>query len=408
MWPFSYSSQEIELLQYVIDEMARGNYDVAVPTLQGNFARLSASLKNLKITYSATFLTLEKQQEELTSIINALPNALIFVANGRVSLFNSAARSMFGLKPTDKEKHLDELELPQSLMSAIHQFLENDNQRLDVRTEPNALMQTFQVSLTRLENQPFEAGDLAHANFVASFTDVSQRAKTDALRRDFVAAASHELKTPVAGMSLMSETAQMALKDGDTDTANAMLAQIHTEAQNLQSLVLDLLDLARYEDIASADEQTDLIKVSKTTVATRKKRAEDKGLTLSENYHNLGLQEVFVPLHEADIVIILDNLIDNAIAYTDKGHVDIEIEVDEAQHIAYLRVSDSGIGIEEKDFDRIFERFYRIDKSRSRVSGGTGLGLSLVKHAVEKGGGTISVSSEKNKGTTFSVVLPLI
>lgn len=408
MWPFSYSSQEIELLQFVVDEMARGNYDVAVPTLRGNLASLSASLKNLKITYSATFLALEKQQAELTSIINALPNALIFVANGQLSLFNSAARSMFGLKPTDTDKSLDELELPQSLMSAIQQFLKNDNQRLDVRTEPNALMQTFQVSLTRLENQPFESGDLTHANFVASFTDVSQRAKTDALRRDFVAAASHELKTPVAGMSLMSETAQMALKDGDTDTANAMLAQIHTEAQNLQSLVLDLLDLARYEDIASADEQTDLIKVSKTTVATRKKRAEDKGLTLCENYHSLGLQEVFVPLHEADIVIILDNLIDNALAYTDEGYVSIEIEVDESEHVAYLKVSDSGIGIEEKDFDRIFERFYRIDKSRSRVSGGTGLGLSLVKHAVEKGGGTISVSSTKNKGTTFSVVLPLI
>jgi len=206
----------------------------------------------------------------------------------------------------------------------------------------------------------------------------------------------------------MSETAQMALKDGDTATANAMLAQIHTEAQNLQALVLDLLDLARYEDIAPADERTDLIKTSKTTVATRRQRAQDKDIALVEEYHGLGLQEVFVPLHEADVVIILDNLLDNALAYTDAGTVRIDVEADAIKHTALIRVSDTGIGIEEKDFDRIFERFYRIDKSRSRVSGGTGLGLSLVKHAVEKAGGSIVVASQKGQGTTFNVSLPII
>ena len=113
MWPFSQSAQEIELLQSVIDEMARGNYDGAVPTLSGQLAPLSASLKHLKSTYASTFIALEKQREELTAIINALPNALIFVAEGRVSLFNEAAREMFGLRPTDKGKLLDELELPQ-------------------------------------------------------------------------------------------------------------------------------------------------------------------------------------------------------------------------------------------------------------------------------------------------------
>lgn len=408
MWPFSQSAQEIELLQSVIDEMTRGNYDGAVPTLSGKLVPLSVSLKHLKSTYASTFIALEKQREELTAIINALPNALIFVAEGRVSLFNDAAREMFGLRPTDKGKLLDELELPQSLFDAIHEFLSGSERRLDTRTTPNALMQTFQVSITRLENQATGQPSLHDANFVASFTDISQRAKTDALRRDFVAAASHELKTPVAGMSLMSETAQMALKDGDTATANAMLAQIHTEAQNLQALVLDLLDLARYEDIAPADERTDLIKTSKTTVATRRQRAQDKDIALVEEYHGLGLQEVFVPLHEADVVIILDNLLDNALAYTDAGTVRIDVEADAIKHTALIRVSDTGIGIEEKDFDRIFERFYRIDKSRSRVSGGTGLGLSLVKHAVEKAGGSIVVASQKGQGTTFNVSLPII
>ena len=388
MWPFSQSAQEIELLQSVIDEMTRGNYDGAVPTLSGKLAPLSASLKHLKSTYASTFIALEKQREELTAIINALPNALIFVAEGRVSLFNDAAREMFGLRPTDKGKLLDELELPQSLFDAIHEFLSGSERRLDTRTTPNALMQTFQVSITRLENQATGQPSLHNANFVA--------------------AASHELKTPVAGMSLMSETAQMALKDGDTATANAMLAQIHTEAQNLQALVLDLLDLARYEDIAPADERTDLIKTSKTTVATRRQRAQDKDIALVEEYHGLGLQEVFVPLHEADVVIILDNLLDNALAYTDAGTVRIDVEADAIKHTALIRVSDTGIGIEEKDFDRIFERFYRIDKSRSRVSGGTGLGLSLVKHAVEKAGGSIVVASQKGQGTTFNVSLPII
>ena len=125
-------------------------------------------------------------------------------------------------------------------------------------------------------------------------------------------------------------------------------------------------------------------------------------------FGNLGPQEVFVPLHEADVIIILDNLVDNAIAYTDSGSVCVSITRNKEAHSVRIDVSDSGIGIDEKDFERIFERFYRIDKSRSRMSGGTGLGLSLVKHAVEQAGGEITVASQKNVGTTLRVTLPLL
>lgn len=408
MWPLLPSHKDFELIAHAIEQMAQGNYDVSVPTLKGQLAPLSATLKQLKQTYTSTFISLEKQQDDMRALIDALPNALLFVADGRVSLLNRAACELLELKPTDAGKPLDGLDIPRTVLDAMESFVSSEAARLSIRTKPNALMRTFQITLSQLEGHVPSEKTLAKAHFVASFTDISQRVKTDALRKDFVSAASHELKTPVAGMSLMSETARMALKDGDLDTASAMLEHIHSEAENLQALVADLLDLARYEDMAHTDERADLIKAAKTTLATRAQSARAKGLELRAEFGNLGPQEVFVPLHEADVIIILDNLVDNAIAYTDSGSVCVSITRNKEAHSVRIDVSDSGIGIDEKDFERIFERFYRIDKSRSRMSGGTGLGLSLVKHAVEQAGGEITVASQKNVGTTLRVTLPLL
>lgn len=406
MWPFPYSREDISLLAGVLDEMSRGNYDGAVPQFSGSLKPLSSSIKRLKATYSATFFELKRQQDELTSIINALPNALIFIAHGRVSVFNSSAQRLFDLKPTDLHKPYAELALPQALREKVNEFLRSGAKSRQVLTESNALMQTFQVALTRINEQDANAqGDL---NFIISATDITQRVKTDVMRKDFVAAASHELKTPVAGMSLMCETAQLALKDGDLAAASDMLHHMQKEAQNLQSLVGDLLDLSRFEESAQHQSHTDLIKTAHTTLVTRRARAQAQHIELRDDWEAFGLQELFVPLHEADLIIVLDNLIDNALAYTDSGSVTLRITTADDAAQAIIEVIDTGIGIDEKDFDRIFERFYRIDKSRSRISGGTGLGLSLVKHAVEQAGGSIAVSSRVGAGTTFRVTLPLI
>lgn len=406
MWPFSHARDEIALLSTILDDMTQGNYDGAVPTLSGALKPLSQSIKRLKSSYSSTFFELKRQQDELTSIINALPNALFFVADGRVSLINTAAQKLFDLKPTDLNKPFEELELPQALRETIDEFLISGHMMSRVRTEPNALMQTFQVALTRMNEQSVRCTD--DLNFIVSATDITQRVRTDVLRKDFVAAASHELKTPVAGMSLMCETAQLALKDGDVTAASEMLEHVQKEAQNLQALVGDLLDLTRFEDLATTKSHTDLIKTARTTLNTRHRRAQTHGIELKGEYGPFGLQELFVSLHEADLVIVLDNLIDNALAYTDTGSVMLRISADVNLTTATIEVADTGIGIDEKDYERIFERFYRIDKSRSRISGGTGLGLSLVKHAVEQAGGTIAVTSRVGTGTTFTVTLPLI
>lgn len=418
MWPFTPSSNDIELLANALESMAGGNFNVSVPTLKGKYERLSASVKNLKSSYTSIFLSLDKQREDLTELINALPNALLFVSGGKVSLINSAARSMLDLKSTDEGKKFCDLELPQPLLDIVCDFLRSGEERKLAKTPPNALMQTYSISLRRLEKvkpsvtRAKAQGELPELvegeQFVISLTDITQRVKTDAMRKDFVAAASHELKTPVAGVRLMSETAQMALKDGDTTTTQDMLEHIATEAENLQALVLDLLDLSRFEESSSVDARTDLIRAAKTTLTTRKQRAEHKNLALREEFNGHGLQEIFVPLHEADIIIILDNLVDNALAYTDEGSVLLSVDKDADRKRAIIEVTDTGIGIEEKDFDRIFERFYRVDKSRSRISGGTGLGLALVKHAVEQAGGSIDVTSKKGAGSTFRVELPLM
>lgn len=403
MWPFD--TPERALIQQVLTQMAEGNYNVAVPTLSGKNAALSDTLRRLKETYMHTYLHLDEQREELAALINALPNAVLFINHGSLSLYNTAAKKLFALKPTDLGKSYLEFELPQSVLTTVREFVASNATSMSTKTTPNALMQTFKVALTRLEEQP--QGPRDATSFVASFTDISQQIKTDALRKDFVAAASHELKTPVAGIGLMSQTARLALKDGDQEAVGAMLERIEQESLNLQMLVQDLLDLSRFEEAGTHAAQCDIIRVCRTTLRTRQQRCNEQGITLVSSLDSVGAGTLFVPVHEADMVIILDNLIDNAIAYTNEGGT-VEVSIFCTDTTAQVAIKDSGIGIAEQDFERIFERFYRIDKSRSRASGGTGLGLSLVKHAVEQAGGSIEVSSQLEIGSTFTVTLPRI
>lgn len=231
--------------------------------------------------------------------------------------------------------------------------------------------------------------------------------RLERIRTDFVANASHELKTPVAGIRLLAESIDAASGEGDLESTQAFAGRLSKEVVRLQSLVTDLMDLSRLENDGAPQRVAatcDPAAIIATAVESRLPNVRDHGLSLEvdESGWNPGDR---VRMSPADAALVIDNLLDNAIAYTEEGVISVRLakEGDDAT----LAVSDTGIGIPAKDQERIFERFYRVDKARSREEGGTGLGLALVRHAVERSGGIISLESELGKGSTFTVILPL-
>jgi signal transduction histidine kinase len=230
--------------------------------------------------------------------------------------------------------------------------------------------------------------------------DVTQQRRLEAVRRDFVANASHELKTPAATIQAAAETLRQAAED-DPAAVLRFASQLEREAVRLSRIVADLLDLSRLESGSALDD-----------VVSLGAAAREEGQRLAEAAERVGvalelLTEGDQPVRgsQRDLALLVRNLVDNAIRYSDRGGR-VTIEVDSNDDEVTLRVSDTGIGIPTRDISRIFERFYRVDRARSRETGGTGLGLAIVKHVVENHGGKIDVESELGRGTTFRITLP--
>ena len=230
--------------------------------------------------------------------------------------------------------------------------------------------------------------------------------KFDQVRSDFVANASHELKTPVAGIRLLSEAIRDASDVGDEKSLHLFIDRLDNEAERLQRLVIDLLDLSRLEEQQNSERtpRADLHSTLTTSYLTHKGQAGDKGIELVLDDRSTPSDSCYADMEPSDASLIFDNLIENAIMYTDEGSILVTLEP--RAHETVISVKDTGIGIPQADQSRIFERFYRVNKARSREVGGTGLGLSLVRHAVERGNGTIEVNSTLGQGTEFTVRLP--
>ena len=230
--------------------------------------------------------------------------------------------------------------------------------------------------------------------------DVTEAKRLEAVRRDFVANASHELKTPAASIQAAGETIRSAARD-DPSVIPRFAEQLEREAFRLSRIVSDLLDLSRLETGDELDEEVPLEQVVKEERDRFEETARESGLTLS-----IDLGPVPPVRGSArDLSLLVRNLVDNAIRYTKPGgRVDVTLSSEGTEVV--LSVADTGVGIPTRELPRIFERFYRVDRARSRETGGTGLGLSIVKHVIENHGGTVNVTSELGRGTRFEVRLP--
>ncbi|MDP2401296.1 MAG: ATP-binding protein, partial [Actinomycetota bacterium] len=237
-------------------------------------------------------------------------------------------------------------------------------------------------------------------------SDITERTRVDQVRRDFVANASHELKTPAAAIQLLAESAGDAAADGDTDQALAFAAQIAEESRRLARLVADLLDLSRLEGAPTPDSVTDIRDAVANALLGHRIVASQRGLTLTVDDEQVRGADLYAHADPTDVAVAFDNLLDNAVKYTESGGVTVALQADD--DVVRVSFADTGIGIPTEDLPRIFERFYRVDRARSRASGGTGLGLALVRHVIERSDGSVEVSSEPGGGSTFTVTLPRV
>ena len=239
--------------------------------------------------------------------------------------------------------------------------------------------------------------------------DTSELRRLERLRQEFVANVSHELKTPLSVITACVETLLAGAVD-DLEHRGPFLERIAEQANRLHALILDLLTLARIESAAGALEPRAVALAPAVAACLGRHRARansNKKLleAVPPSPASDTSEEIAAWADEEAVSQILDNLIDNALKYTPSGgRIRVRWRAEDSQ--VCLEVQDNGIGIPEQDLPRIFERFYRVDKARSRELGGTGLGLAIVKHLVHAMQGSVHAASRVGHGTTFSVRLP--
>jgi two-component system phosphate regulon sensor histidine kinase PhoR len=393
----SYAAQPVTRLAATARAIARGD-SVPVCAEQGEFAIVSDALADLGQEVRRRIAESDAERETLGAVLDGLDDAVILLESDTVRLANRSASRLF--KPPFggwRGRSLSELELPAPLLAAVRAATTAEGRTVeDVGPDPTG--RTLRLTVTSLE-----AGDGQRQTLV-SVADVTERTRLDAMRRDFVANASHELKTPASTIQLLAESADTAARDGDVGQSLAFVSQMNGEASRLRRLVRDLLDLSRLEGVPDTSAISDVRAAVSLAIAAHRPAAERKGLTLEADLSRVEESDVYARLEAADLAVVLDNLLANAVSYTDTGSVMVTVDADDTSVI--LVVSDTGRGIPAEALPRVFERFYRVDRARSRDAGGTGLGLSLVKHAVERAGGDVAIESAVGEGTGVSLRLP--
>jgi two-component system, OmpR family, phosphate regulon sensor histidine kinase PhoR len=359
-------------------------------------AELGSHLDRLAGTLAETLGGLRSELDLQRRILEAMHEGVVVVdRDGRIALVNPALRAML-LLGTDAVGKL----LMETVRHAqLHTMLEDARDALADRPVEIELP-GLKPRRVLVQAAPL-SGDDEGLLFV--FVDVTELRRLESLRRDFVANASHELRTPIAAVRSATET----LRNGalsDEVAAARFLDIIERNSVRLQNLVEDMLELSKLEsnEFKLKREPVELERVVPLVLALFRERAEKKGVRLAA--------EMSVPLPEIEgdaraLEHVLSNLVDNAVKYCPAG-ASIVVRASEDEGRVRLVVTDTGPGIAPEHLSRVFERFYRVDAGRSRDLGGTGLGLSIVKHMVEAMRGKVSVESGVGKGSTFTVSLP--
>ncbi|WP_099158737.1 two-component system histidine kinase PnpS [Virgibacillus ndiopensis] len=391
----------VKMATKTVNELVKGNYRARIhhPAV-GSVGELNSKINILARNLSELAIQEQMQEKQLTTVIDNTQSGLVLLdEKGYIHLVNRKFISIFGKTSKDYIGYLyyDVLNNEQIHRTVQQTFLYEENVK-----ESFTQMTDLDKKYIEIVGAPIFNERKLLKGAVLVFYDITELKKLEIMRKDFVANVSHELKTPITSIKGFAET----LLDGamEDDTAKEkFLRIIYEEGNRLQLLIEDLLTLSKLEkdefrlnitEVKIEELLTDIIPIMKH-------QADKKHIHLSV-IQDPGL---LIRADEERLKQVFINLLVNALIYTSEGG-EVTLSVNETDNHLHLSVEDTGIGIPEEAIPRIFERFYRVDKARSRNTGGTGLGLAIVKHIVEVHNGKITVESELNRGTTFHVYLP--
>ncbi|MGY4689244.1 two-component system histidine kinase PnpS [Salibacterium sp. K-3] len=386
----------------VANELAKGNFKARTYVAgKDEVSQLTRSINILAYNLDQITTRYQTQQERLEALIDNMGSGLIFINDrGDITLINKHCKDIFD-SDTDQWLHLvyhEVIQDPELIKLIQRIFLTETKIRQQVQLNSRIEVHHYDVF-----GAPIVGEKDKLRGIVLVLHDITELKKLEQVRKDFVANVSHELKTPVTSLKGFTET----LLDGameDETARKQFLDIIWKEGDRLQGLISDLLELSHIEQefFRLNWQQVDVSRTFDEVMELLYPSVQQKGLKLI-SYRD---DDLFMDGDTARIKQILINLMNNAIAYTlENGTIRAEVKR-EGDNIVFV-VADSGIGISKEEWPRIFERFYRVDKDRSRHSGGTGLGLAIVKHLVEAHYGSIDVESEKHAGTTFTITFPV-
>ena len=398
-WRVRRITEALQELKRGAESLAAGSYGYKVYDHNSTAGNALVQTFNQMSEHLAQQITLlEEDRQQLRMILSGMMEGVIALdADQHILFANERGVQLLGLPPQQTAgRKLWEVVRRRALHDVVQRALSGPEPHHEELIWNGPHAKSLTVYAARMPGAPPRGAILV-------LNDISELRRLERLRSEFVANVSHELKTPLAVIKACVET----LLDGaidDLEHRGPFLTRIAEQADRLHALILDLLSLARIESGAEAFsiEAVPLEPVVAACLTRHRARAAGKSQTLEKgesetNVVALGDQEA---IHQ-----ILDNLVDNALKYTPEGG-SIRVRCYAEDDVVCLETSDDGIGIPEQDLPRIFERFYRVDKARSRELGGTGLGLSIVKHLVQAMQGTIQAQSQIGKGTTFLVRLP--
>lgn len=353
---------------------------------------LAEHLESIKSSY-------ETQQNQLETLIENIGSSFIFIdSNGRIRLANEMFESVFDCNRKDwLFKHFKEVLPYNEIVDLIlHSIVQEKPSRQVVVLSVGIRRKHFDVYCAPIQRE-FKRSE----GTVVVFHEITELKKLEQMRKDFVANVSHELRTPVTSLKGFSETLLDEEADADVQLRKKFLTIMNNESERLEALIHDLLELSKIEgERFQLDwQQVNISDIINEALFVLQKKADEKNIQLSMEKH--GNFEIEGDKYRIKQIFI--NVIDNAIAYSPEDS-EVFITLKDHGETVEVVVTDRGIGMDPEQIPRVFERFYRVDKARSRVSGGTGLGLAIVKHLAEALSAGIEVNSRVGEGSSFKLI----
>lgn len=384
------------------EKMSRGDFSQVVSVKSDDeIGRLAEMFNLLREKLDYTLSEISNEKSKLEAILKNMADGVLAIdRSGRIILANPSAMEMLSITQQDiDEKSYDDIigKISKSLM--FGEIREKCGNSGNHHTFDYGGM-SFAVRYDRFKDE--NDNDIG---IIVVLQDITEQQKLENMQRDFVANVSHELKTPLTTIKSYTETLiEQEIKD--SSTIRSFLTVVDAEADRMNRLVRDLLQLSRldYKQEKWFKKEMNLINIIKAAVTKVEMTASNKKQLLTCVFD--PKQKIMCVIDRDRIDQVLLNILSNAIKYTPDGGR-IEINAYKEDDLARIIISDNGIGISEKEIPRIFERFYRVDKARSREMGGTGLGLSIAKQIIEEHGGSIGIESQLGKGSKVSISLPL-